>query len=75
MSKNTAILDGSHVVRRDHLRRQAEGPDAIAHLVPTEDGAEVARRRLVEAVASIGARNRATAIRAAMRRARAGGKA
>ncbi len=75
MSRNKAILDGSDVVRRDHLRRLAQGPEAIAHLVPDEDDSTVARRQLVAAVSSIGERNRRAANRAAARKAKAGDKA
>ncbi|MEM9105668.1 MAG: hypothetical protein AAGC96_08425 [Pseudomonadota bacterium] len=72
MNKRKAILDGREVVRRNHLRRQEEGPEGIAHLVPSEDGQETARRQLVEEVSAIGARNRAAAKRATKRRSRTG---
>ena len=75
MSRNKAILDGSDVVRRDHLRRLAQGPGAIAHLVPDDDGRDAIRQQLVEAVSSIGEQNRAAARRAARRKARSGDKA
>jgi hypothetical protein len=75
MSRKTAILDGNDVVRRNHLRRLAEGPDGIAHLVPADDGSERARRQLVEDVSAIGRKNHAAAIRANRSKTRAGGKA
>lgn len=74
MRKNKAILDGSDVVRRNHLHRLAEGAEGIAHLVPSDDSQENARRQLVEDVSAIGARNRAAANRAAKRRTKAGGQ-
>lgn len=72
MTTNKAILDGNDVVRRDHLKRLAEGPQGIAHLQPADDGKADERRKLNDEVAEIGRRNRAAAARSARRKTRAG---
>ncbi|MCY6380972.1 hypothetical protein [Hoeflea prorocentri] len=72
MTSRKAILDGNDVVRRNHLKRLADGPDGIAHLVPADDGKAEQRRKLNDDVAEIGRRNRAAAMRAAKRRTKAG---
>ncbi|WP_136661709.1 hypothetical protein [Nitratireductor sp. XY-223] len=73
MTSKKAILDGNDVVRRNHLKRLADGPEGIAHLVPADDGKAEQRRKLNDEVAEIGRRNQAAATRAAKRRTRAGG--
>lgn len=72
MKSRKAILDGNDVVRRNHLKRLADGPDGIAHLVPAADGKAERRRKLNDDVAEIGRRNRdAAMIRAAKLRTKA----
>ena len=73
MTSKKAILDGNDVVRRDHLKRLADGPKGIAHLVPGDDGKAEERRKLNDEVAEIGRRNHAAATHAAKRKTRAGG--
>ena len=73
MIRKNAILDGNDVVRSNHLKRLAEGPSGIAHLVPSDDGTADARRKFNDEVAEIGRNNRKAATEPAKRGKRAGG--
>ena len=62
MTTNNSIRTGEDIVRRDHLARLKAGPEAIAHLVKTDDGGKAKRRRLTDEVAGIGLKNRLEAM-------------
>ncbi len=59
-TRNTVHTDRD-IVRRDHLARLEAGPEAIAHLVRTDDAGTAKRRRLTEEVSEIGRQNRLAA--------------
>ena len=61
MSLRTEIRQEKDVVRRNHLQRQLNGPQAIAHLTNRVDEKKEARIRLTDAVAKLGQRNRVKA--------------
>ena len=58
MSLKTDIRQEKDVVRRNHLQRQLNGPQAIADLTDKVDEKKLARIRLTDAVAKLGRRNR-----------------
>ncbi len=64
MSLNTEIKREKDVVRRNHLQRQLDGPDAIAHLTNKIDEKKIARNRLTDEVARLGRKNRVKAEKA-----------
>ncbi len=58
MSRKTEIKREKDVVRRNHLQRQLDGPDAIAHMTNKVDEKKETRLRLIDEVAKLGCRNR-----------------
>ncbi len=58
ISLKTEIKREKDVVRRNHLQRQLDGPDAIAHMTSKVDEKREARLRQTDEVARLGRRNR-----------------
>ncbi len=58
MSLKTEIKREKDVVRRNHLQRQLDGPQAIAHMTNRVDEKRETRLRLSDEVAKLGRNNR-----------------
>jgi len=67
MSLRTEIKREQDVVRRNHLQRQLDGPQAIAHLTDKVDEKKEARIRMVDEVAMLGRNNRIKAEKASQK--------
>ncbi|MCP4072302.1 MAG: hypothetical protein GY742_11265 [Hyphomicrobiales bacterium] len=61
MSRKTEIKREKDVVRRNHLQRQLDGPDAIAHMTNKIDEKRETRLRMIDEVAKLGRKNRVKA--------------